>query len=223
MSSRFQSSSLHASASPSLSTDVGSSVSIATTSRQSTERRKAWVDPASLPNYGDISAIGGNAPDYVKQLNYNTYISYGVGNEDCFGHKVGMAVRFVEVSIDRKMERQGRLAATTVAEIEVTKHMLNGAGMLHGGCVAYLIDNCCSTPLVVLGIINNANGVGVTQAMNVMFHSPAPLGTRLAIISTSITLGGRVMSSRCEIVDKDTGRVVASAFLNKMQPTSTKL
>jgi acyl-coenzyme A thioesterase 13 len=70
--------------------------------------------------------------------------------------------------------------------------MLNGAGMLHGGCVAYLIDkyvlvmlsqsllmttlnSCCSTPLVVIGIIHDVNGVGVTQAMNVLFHAPAPL------------------------------------------------
>lgn len=148
---------------------------------------------------------------------------YGVGEEDCFGYKVGKSVRFTEVNVNRKLEKQGRLEATTVAEVEVTKHMLNGAGMLHGGCVAYLIDNCCSTPLVVLGLIQSVNGVGVTQSMNVLFHSPAPLGTCLRIVSTSIALGGRVMSSRCEILDKDTGRVVASAFLSKMQPASSKL
>ncbi|PFH53490.1 hypothetical protein AMATHDRAFT_137381 [Amanita thiersii Skay4041] len=204
------------------STDTNSPISKESTSRKSTESHKPWVDPASLPNYGDISKIGGNAPDHVKQLNYNTYISYGVGDDDCFGYKVGKAVEFVEVNIDRKQEGQGRLSATTVAEIDVTKHMLNGAGMLHGGCVAYLIDNCCSTPLVVLGLVQNINGVGVTQTMNVFFHSPAPVGTRLTITSTSIALGKRVMSSRCEIADKATGRVVASAFLNKMQPT-TKL
>ncbi|KAF9463199.1 HotDog domain-containing protein [Collybia nuda] len=184
---------------------------------------KPWVDPASLPDYGDVSTIGGNAPDFVKQLNSNTYFSYGVGDEDCFGHRVGKAVKFVEVSVDRRLERQGRMEATTVAEVVVTKHMLNGAGMLHGGCVAYLIDNCCSTPLVVLGLLQNVNGVGVTQAMNVLFHSPAPTGTHLRIVSTSISLGGRVMTSRCEIIDKDSGRTIASAFLNKMQPASSKL
>ncbi|KIM38875.1 hypothetical protein M413DRAFT_419854 [Hebeloma cylindrosporum] len=184
---------------------------------------KAWVDPASLPNHHHASFIDGNTPDYVKQLNYNTFMCYGVGEEDCFGYKVGKSVRFIEVNVNRKLEKQGRLEATTVAEVEVTKHMLNGAGMLHGGCVAYLIDNCCSTPLVVLGLIQSVNGVGVTQSMNVLFHSPAPLGTCLRIVSTSIALGGRVMSSRCEILDKDTGRVVASAFLSKMQPASSKL
>lgn len=82
---------------------------------------KAWVDPASLPHHGHASFIGGNAPDYVKQLNYNTFMTYGVGEEDCFGHKVGKAVKFVDVSVNRKLERQGRLEATTTAEIEVTK------------------------------------------------------------------------------------------------------
>lgn len=53
--------------------------------------------------------------------------------------------------------------------------MLNGAGMLHGGVVTYLIDIVCSTALVVLGLEKNVNGVGVTQSMNVTFHSPAPL------------------------------------------------
>ena len=176
------------------------------------EPSKIWVDPASLPNHGHVSFIGGNTPDYVKQLNYNTFMCYGVGEEDCFGYKVGKAVKFAEVNVNRKLERQGRREATTIAEIEVTKRatlfsalcamlasnrklldMLNGAGVLHGGCVAYLIDkwvisfdrtcralnqrngcSCCSTPLVVLGLMQGVNGVGVTQSMNVLFHSPAP-------------------------------------------------
>ncbi|KAF9269542.1 hypothetical protein L218DRAFT_915747 [Marasmius fiardii PR-910] len=184
---------------------------------------KVWVDPASLPDSGDISTIQGNAPDYVKQLNNNTYFSYGVGDEHCFGYQVGKDVKFVDINIDRKLERQGRMEATTVAEVTVNKYMLNGAGMLHGGCIAYLIDNCCSTPLIVLGLVQNVNGVGVTQSMNVQFHAPASIGTRLSIISTSVSLGGRVMTSRCEILDKKSGRVIASAFLNKMQPNIPKL
>jgi hypothetical protein len=48
-------------------------------------------------------------------------MSYGVGESECFGYKVGKAVRFVEVKTNRRMERNERLEATTVAEIEVTK------------------------------------------------------------------------------------------------------
>jgi len=89
------------------------------------QSRKVWVDPASLPDYGDASSIAGNAPDYVKQLNSNTYFSYGVGDEDSFGHRVGKAVKFVEVNIDTMEERQGRMEATTVAEVTVSKRKLS--------------------------------------------------------------------------------------------------
>jgi len=85
------------------------------------ESSKAWVDPASFPNHPHVSFIGGNTPDYVKQLNYNTFMCYGVGEEDCFGYKVGKSVRFTEVNVNRKLERQGRLEATTIAELDVTK------------------------------------------------------------------------------------------------------
>ena len=66
-----------------------------------------WVDPTSLLHYHHESPIKGNTPDYMKQLNYNTFMSYGVG-EDGFGYKVGKTVRFGEVNITRnkKVERQ---------------------------------------------------------------------------------------------------------------------
>ncbi|KIK96909.1 hypothetical protein PAXRUDRAFT_268593 [Paxillus rubicundulus Ve08.2h10] len=185
--------------------------------------RKTWVDPASLSDCGDASQIQGNVSPRVKQLILNTFITYGAGDEQCFGHSVAKAVKFVDISAYESKEKHGRMEAITTAEVVVNKSMLNGAGMLHGGCIAFLIDNCCSTPLVALGLIQNVNGVGVTQAMNVLFHSPAPAGTSLQIISTSIAMGGRIMSARCEVINKQTGSVVASAYLNKMQPTISKL
>ncbi|KAF9020664.1 hypothetical protein BDZ89DRAFT_1093664 [Hymenopellis radicata] len=181
-----------------------------------------WVDPASLPDYGDdlTSTTAGNVSDDIKRLTNNTFLAYGVGGEDAFGFTTGRAVKFVDIRVDRSVEQHGRLQATTIAEVLVNKNMLNGAGMLHGACAAYLIDN---TPLVVLGLVQGTNGVGVTQSMNLMFHSPASTGTRLRIISTSITMGGRIMSAKCEIVSKDTGRMVASGWLSKMQPIVNKL
>ncbi|KAJ7506175.1 HotDog domain-containing protein [Mycena galericulata] len=189
-------------------------------------------------------AIAGSAPAHIKQLACNTFFAYGVGADPtAFGYAVGRAVRWVEIDVVEdglgeygdedagegsggertgngmgKGKGKARMEARTVAEVVVTKEMLNGAGMLHGGCVTYLIDNCASTPLVVLGLAQGTNGVGVTQGMNVLFHAPAAVGAHLRIASTSISMGGRVMTARCEISDKSSGRVVASAFLNKMQP-----
>jgi len=176
---------------------------------------QAWVDPASLPQYGDASQIAGNAPDYVKQLSSNTLGSYGVGDPDCFAYSAGRAIRITRVDVNRT---GNRWEACTISEVTVNKNMLNGAGMMHGGCLCYMIDNCASLPLVVLGLMKNVNGVGVSQAMNTVFHAPAPLGARLRIESTSVTLGGRIMTSRCEVSDFHSGRTVASAFLTKMQP-----
>ncbi|KAJ7238112.1 HotDog domain-containing protein [Mycena haematopus] len=193
----------------------------------------AWVDPTLLPDdpasRASLAAqdIAGNVPAYAKQLVCNVFFTYGVGRDrDQFGYAVGRATRFVDMSVctvaveddAEPKPRTRRMEAMTIAEVTVTKQMLNGAGMLHGACVTYLIDNCASTPLVVLGILSGTNGVGVTQGMNVLFHAPAPVGSVLRITSSSISMGARIMSARCEITDKSTSRVVASAFLNKMQP-----
>lgn len=122
MSSRLQVAASASSTLSTLATDIGShSSSLSLTRTPHTQPVKAWVDPASLPHYHHESPIKGNVSDYVKQLNYNTFMSYGVGEEDSFGHKVGKAIRFVEVNVNEKLERQGRLEATTVAEVVVTK------------------------------------------------------------------------------------------------------
>ncbi|KAG1807495.1 uncharacterized protein BJ212DRAFT_1387027 [Suillus subaureus] len=201
---------------PSSSSSSSENIIYSGTSSSYTPPRKAWVDPKSLANGGDASQIQGNVSSYVKQLILNTFMAYGAGDEHCFGHSVAKAVKFIDISAHESYEKQGRMEATTVAEVLVSKSMLNGAGMLHGGCVAFLIDNCCSTPLVALGLIQNINGVGVTQAMNIMFHSPAPAyvsmansycysltlitsGSCLRITSTSVAMGSRIMSARCEV------------------------
>ncbi|KAG1852322.1 hypothetical protein C8R48DRAFT_611794, partial [Suillus tomentosus] len=155
-----------------------------------------WVDPKNLADCGDASQIQGNVSPYVKQLILNTFIAYGAGDEHCFGHSVSKAVKFIDISAHESHEKQGRMEATTIAEVIVSKSMLNGAGMLHGGCLAFLIDN---TPLVALGLLQNMTGVGVTQSMNIIFHSPVSVGSCLRIISTSIAMGGRIMSARCEV------------------------
>ena len=83
--------------------------------------RKAWVDPVSLSNCGDASRIQGNVPPRVKQLTLNTFIAYGAGDEQCFGHHVAKAVQFVDVSVYDCKEKQGRMEAITIAEVVVDK------------------------------------------------------------------------------------------------------
>lgn len=83
---------------------------------------KPWVDLAPPPNQGgDTSNISGNAPRWIKQLNDSVFARYGVGHEDCFAHAVGKRVKFVEVNVDQYPDRHGRLEASTVAEVIVSK------------------------------------------------------------------------------------------------------
>ncbi|KAH8112374.1 hypothetical protein DFH11DRAFT_1785422 [Phellopilus nigrolimitatus] len=202
-----------------------------------------WVDPAALPRatpaalaFCDAAAIRGRAPARAKQLALNTFAAYGVGADAAaFGHAAGRRVRFTAIDVEDAGGGEGNTdtaktrMVTVLAEVVVDKSMVNGNGMMHGGCIAYLIDKlrvppCGSTPLVVLGLLRGRNGVGVTQALNILYHAPAPIadpkfrGTTLEIVSTSLALGGRSMTARCEIFDKSTGRLVASAFINKMEP-----
>ena len=79
---------------------------------------KAWIDPASLPQYGEVNSIAGNASDEVKQLTSNTLGSYGIGEPDNFAYSVGKKIKLVRVDLDR---RDNRLEATTVAEVVVTR------------------------------------------------------------------------------------------------------
>ncbi|KAI1790045.1 HotDog domain-containing protein [Ganoderma leucocontextum] len=176
---------------------------------------RGWVDPLTLPKYGDASEVAGNAPDDTKQLTLNTLGAYGVGDADCFAYAVGRQIRIADMNTESKGDK---MEVVVVSEVQVTKEMLNGAGLMHGGCLCYLIDNCAAFPLVALGVMQNTNGVGVTQALNIFFHAPASLQTCMRITSTSVTLGGRIMTSRCEVTDKASGRMIASALLGKMQP-----
>lgn len=57
--------------------------------------KKPWIDPTSLPRYGDATVITGNASDDVKQLTSNTLGAYGVGGPDNFAYSVGRKIALV--------------------------------------------------------------------------------------------------------------------------------
>ncbi len=69
---------------------------------RSARKARSWVDPALLPPHAHPTPIGGSAPEWVKELNYNTLMHYGVGPQDAFGARVGRALRFVDVSVQRR-------------------------------------------------------------------------------------------------------------------------
>ncbi|KAH9990227.1 HotDog domain-containing protein [Russula compacta] len=180
--------------------------------------RHYWVDPRALPDSSSrykVADITGNVPQDVKRLTCNTLASYGIGGGDGGAFGVGEALEVTEMHVVQKLQRLGRFGSSNVLSLSSTTGMVNGAGVAHGGCIAYILDN---SPLVVLGLLRGINAVGVTQNMHITYHAPAPLGTHLRIVSTSVALGKRVMNARCEVSDKKTGRLIATGFVSRMQP-----
>ncbi|KAI0034591.1 HotDog domain-containing protein, partial [Vararia minispora EC-137] len=97
----------------------------------------------------------------------------------------------------------------------VKTDMLNGGGNMQGGCTAFLIDVCSS-----LGLAAAGRPETVSQAINISYHAPAPLGCKIRIINTSMAIGARISSIRCEIWDVTHKRLVATGIHMKMRPSS---
>lgn len=165
----------------------------------------------------DASKIAGNLSLDQKQLCANV-LSYFIIEGNAFGCEIGKRMRLVETNVLKSPEKGGPLRGRTVCEIQVEKDMCNIYGVLHGGCAAYMIDSCSSSSLVALGVVKGLDYSGMSQALNIIWHGPAPEGTKLKIVSTSVVVGGRVMTARCEIWDKDQGRVLVSAVHSKVNP-----
>ncbi|KAI0053807.1 Thioesterase/thiol ester dehydrase-isomerase, partial [Auriscalpium vulgare] len=129
-------------------------------------------------------------------------------------------VSITEVSLNPMAEEPSKFEARVVCELFVEEDMLNISGNMHGGCAAYLVDICSTLPIAAY----NADGrSGVSQIINMIYHAPAKLGAKLKIISTTIAVGGRTMSARCEIWDATNQRLVASGIQVKMDASPAKL
>ncbi|KAK0243384.1 hypothetical protein EDD85DRAFT_926253 [Armillaria nabsnona] len=104
--------------------------------------------------------------------------------------------------------------------------MCNVFGTLHGACAAYIVDPCSVSSLVVLGAAIGADGTGVSQSLNVIWHQPAKMGTKLRVVSTSVFIHGRIRTARCELWDKERDKLYVSAIhttVNNTRPSLAKL
>ncbi|KAG2361453.1 HotDog domain-containing protein [Suillus spraguei] len=132
-------------------------------------------------------------------------------------------LQLTEVSILSKTEEPEKLEGRVVLQIIVDEGMLNGAENVHGGCTAMMIDICSTMPIYVFGASTTGHGVfGVSQSLNIVYHSPALLGDKLRIVSTTLAVGSRALSSRCEVWNVTRHRLVASATHIKMVPSEPK-
>ncbi|KAF9266098.1 hypothetical protein L218DRAFT_858600 [Marasmius fiardii PR-910] len=147
----------------------------------------------------DVSDVRGNISNEGKRL-VLSIVSYFIGSQEgCFGASVGERLKLVEAEVIAKDGKasQGR----TVFEIKVDKDMCNSFGTLHGACATYLVGPCTMSALGVLGAALGIDGTGVSQSMNMVWHQPAKMGTKLRVISTSVFINGRIRTSHCEVCE----------------------
>ena len=108
-----------------------------------------------------------------------------------------IGIRLVEWELDR-----------CVIEFDVEDHLLNGTGVLHGGCMSTVIDTAVAHAAIYCTVPENYRS-GATVTLTVNFLLPVKRGSRVTIESKK-TGGGRTMfMSAVEARDQD-GRIVAT-------------
>jgi len=180
----------------------------------------------------DISQIEGNASPEIKremqgamQFLRAKQFSQPTGEEiRVIDSALFSRLRLIEISILPKAEEPEKLEGRVIFEVIADGYMANQIEQLHGGCTAWLIENCATMPIHVLGLATPgyAGRGGVSQALNIVYHSPALLGDKLRIVSTTLAAGNRTSSSRCEIWNTTRHRLVASAVQLKMEQLAVK-
>lgn len=175
----------------------------------------------------DVSHIRGNAPTEIKERlsNIKAYFRSFAPTKfqdlpNTFGKSISNRFAVTEISILSKVDEESKLEGKVVVEIEVDEEMINGAGNIHGGCSAFLVDVCSSLSISALSLATvGKEQPSVSQAINMIYHSPATLGDKLRIVNTSMTLGNRTQSCRTEIWNSTHHRLVASGTHVKMMPS----
>ncbi|KAF4601437.1 hypothetical protein EYR38_006090 [Pleurotus pulmonarius] len=182
-----------------------------------------------------VKQVSGNASYEAKEIAYKwlaVFLSAGEG----FSGNVASRVRIMEASIIQNPEEPDKLESRVVCEIDVEEgqhsfatstiptlpsyyrvanthfafiDMLNPLGNLHGGCSIFLIDE-------------EANQRGVSQTINTTFHAPAPLGTKIRLVNTSMIIEEPMLCTRSEVWDVDNHRLISSAVQTKMLPSQPK-
>ncbi|OJA18088.1 hypothetical protein AZE42_04168 [Rhizopogon vesiculosus] len=174
----------------------------------------------------DVSQIEGNTSPEIKQTLLNSIPRMlrtpKVSRSEIFRgfeSELVSRLRLTEVSVSPKAEEPDKLEGRVVFEVIVDEEMLNSNGSIHGGITAI----CSTMPIYVLGLATGGRATGgVSHSLNVVYHSPALLDDKLRVVSTTLALGNRALSSRCEIWNVTRHRLVASAVHLKMDPSEPK-
>ncbi|TFK28959.1 hypothetical protein FA15DRAFT_583394 [Coprinopsis marcescibilis] len=166
----------------------------------------------------ELTPIKGNAPRSAKEWAVKWYFLFRSKDMD-YGHAMADAeLKVTEVEVQGHVDDPEQKEVRMVSEVEVIPGMCDGHGILSQGCMALIIDEGSAIALLVHNVLQGApNIIGVSQSINIMFHASAPVGTKLRIISRSVTAGGTLDTCRCEIWDNDKHKLIASGVQNQAQ------
>jgi len=112
-----------------------------------------------------------------------------------FSNYIGF--RLVEWELDR-----------CVIELDVADHVLNGTGVLHGGCLSTAIDTAVAHAAIYCTVPENYRS-GATVTLTVNFILPVRKGSRVTIEGRK-TGGGRTMFMSAVEAKDENGRLVAT-------------
>jgi len=190
---------------------------------------KAKKLPAAPAPNDDPAGIKGNITLEKKQLAANIF-AWHIANfpgSRVFGHQELSNLKLAEVSVRKvgmgeqkelvgenepeEVLRKLPLEGQTVCELVVEEGMLNVHGTFAGGCSAHMVDIGTFSPLLILSLATGIDATGMSTAMNLVWHAGATKGTQLRMVSTTLSMGGRVTAARTEVYDKKTSRLLISA------------
>jgi len=95
-----------------------------------------------------------------------------------------------------------------VMEMDVEGPVLNGTGVLHGGCLSTAIDTAIAHAALYCTVPENYRS-GATVTLTVNFIAPVRLGSRVTIESKKTGGGATMFMSVAEAKD-ETGRIIGT-------------
>ncbi len=112
-----------------------------------------------------------------------------------FANYIG--IRLVEWELDR-----------CLIEFDVNDHVLNGTGVLHGGCMSTVIDTALAHAAIYCTVPENyRSGATVTLTVNLIL--PVKKGSRVTVESRK-TGGGRTMFMSVAEARDENGKILAT-------------
>ncbi|KAI0825809.1 HotDog domain-containing protein [Irpex lacteus] len=149
---------------------------------------------------------------------------YGSGSPRQYIYPILSRMEATDIDVLDILEVPGKKQGRIIFEIDVQEDMCNPGNTMHGGCLAALIDICTSLTISLMAfyVMPDAHS-HVSLVLNTTFHSPAPIGSRVKLVCTTVTFGARVMTAKAEVYNVTHGRLVATGAHVQMQPSPPSL